>query len=64
MKDKRSSYHIEFEGCSTVLLYIIVIVGLIASILYGAWEHKLDIEYKQKIINQPETITNITEKVH
>ena len=51
MKDKRSSYHIELKGCGTVLLYIMLIIGFIASILYGAWEHKLDIEYKQKVIN-------------
>lgn len=47
-----------------VLYYLFIIIAFIFTIAFAIWEHKLDIEYKLKIINQPETITNITEKVH
>lgn len=60
----KESYRIEIKGCGTLLFYFIAIALLIACCLQGAWEHKLDIEYKQKIINQPSAITNVTEKVH
>ena len=56
----KGSYRIEIKGCGTLLFYFIAIALLIACCLKGAWEHKLDIEYKQKIIEQ----SNITEKVH
>lgn len=55
----KGSYRIEIKGCGTLLFYFIAIALLIACCLQGAWEHKLDIEYKQKIIEQ----SNITEKV-
>ena len=47
-----------------VLYYLFIIIGFIFVIAFAIWEHKIDIEYKLKIINQPEAITNITEKVH
>ena len=48
----------------TVLYYLFIIIVFIFVVAFAIWEHKIDIEYKLKIINQPETITNITEKVH
>lgn len=59
--NNRKSYEI---GCGTAIFYLVAIIALILTIAFAIWEHKLDIEYKLKIINQPETITNITEKVH
>lgn len=47
-----------------VLYYLFIIIAFIFVIAFAIWERKLDIEYKLKIINQSETITNITEKVH
>ena len=59
-----SNRKIDSTGFETVLFYLVVIIALILAIAFAIWEHKIDIEYKLKIINQPETITNITEKVH
>ena len=47
-----------------VLYYLFIIIAFIFVIAFAIWEHKLDIEYKLKIINQPNITTNITEKVH
>ena len=47
-----------------VLYYLFIIIAFVFVIAFAIWEHKIDIEYKLKIINQPDTTTNITEKVH
>jgi len=47
-----------------VLYYLFLIIVFVFTMAFAIWERKLDIRYKLKIINQPETITNITEKVH
>lgn len=59
----KGSYKIETKGCGTLLFYFIAIALLIACMIEALWEHRLDIEYKQKIINQPDTVGIVTEKV-